>query len=99
MDLLFEGVDALQLVTRYEAIELHSVSETEFQEIYEMSGLDPKWKPHRLIVALRSRSGSGYVQCQKVSAVRGGTHVVGLDEPLESLDVTWSMRRQVIRSR
>ncbi|WP_326654301.1 MULTISPECIES: hypothetical protein [unclassified Streptomyces] len=93
LDLLFEGVDAMRLVTRYEAIELHSVSETEFQRIYDESGLDPKWKPHRLIVALRSGSGSGYVQCQKASAMRGAANGLGPDEPSESVDVIWSLRR------
>ncbi|SDN20309.1 hypothetical protein SAMN05444921_121153 [Streptomyces wuyuanensis] len=91
-DLLFEGVEAMQLVTRYETLELHTFDEAESERIFERSGVPPRWRSDRLVLGLRSRSGAGYVQCQKVSALLGCTKVLGPDDPSESLDVVWSLR-------
>lgn len=92
LDLLFEGVDAMQLVTRYEALELHTFDEEETGRIFELSGVPARWRSDRLVLGLRSRSGAGYVQCLKVSALLGGTNVLGPDDPSESVDVVWSLR-------
>ncbi|MFD4722943.1 hypothetical protein ACIOWI_01645 [Streptomyces sp. NPDC087659] len=92
LDLLFEGVDAMQLVTRYEALELHTLDEEETGRIFELSGVPARWRSDRLVLGLRSRSGAGYVQCLKVSALLGGTNVLGPDDPSESVDVVWSLR-------
>lgn len=92
MDLLFEGVEAMQLITRYEALELHTFDETESGRVFERSGVPARWRSERLVLGLRSRSGAGYVQCAKVSALRGGADVPGPDDPAESVDVVWSLR-------
>ncbi|TLQ46246.1 hypothetical protein [Streptomyces marianii] len=92
LDLLFEGVEAMQLVTRYETLELHTLDEEESERIFEMSGVPARPRSDRLVLGLRSRGGAGYVQCQKVSALLGGTGVVGPDDPSESVDVVWSLR-------
>ncbi|MFI2455630.1 hypothetical protein [Streptomyces sp. NPDC019539] len=92
LDLLFEGVDAMQLVTRYEALELHTFDEEESGRILERSGVPVRWRSDRLVLGLRSRSGTGYVQCRKVSALLGGTNVLGPDDPAEPVDVVWSLR-------
>ncbi|MFJ6630018.1 hypothetical protein ACIQMR_01250 [Streptomyces sp. NPDC091376] len=95
LDLLFEGVEAMQLVTRYGALELHMFDEAESGRILEMSGVPARWRSTRLVLGLRSRSGAGYVQCQKVSALLGGAAVVGPEEPSESIEVIWSLRGDV----
>ncbi|MEI5011327.1 hypothetical protein RB196_32315 [Streptomyces sp. PmtA] len=92
LDLLFDGVDAMQLVTRYESLELHTLDEEETGRIFELSGVPARWRSDRLVLGLRSRSGAGYVQCLKVSALLGGTNVLGPDDPSESVDVVWSLR-------
>lgn len=92
IDLLFEGVDFMQLATRYEGLEVHSVGVRESQKIYRASGLDPKWRRHRLIVALRSASVEGYVQCQRVTAVRGIDDAFSPEDLPQRRDVMWSMR-------
>ncbi|MFJ9806065.1 hypothetical protein [Streptomyces wuyuanensis] len=92
MDLLFEGVEAMHLVTRYETLELHTFDEAESERIVERSGVPPRRRSDRLVLGLRSRSGAGYVQCRKVSAFLGGTSVLGPDDPSESVDVVWSLR-------
>ncbi|MFJ6948894.1 hypothetical protein ACISU4_30360 [Streptomyces wuyuanensis] len=92
MDLLFEGVDAMQLVTRYETLEVHTFDDEESGRILERSGVPSRWRSERLVLGLRSRSGTGYVQCRKVSALLGGTNVLGPDDPAEPVDVVWSLR-------
>ncbi|MGI5483488.1 hypothetical protein [Streptomyces lavendofoliae] len=92
LDLLFEGVEAIQLVTRYEALELHTLDDAESGRIFEMSGVPARWRSERLILGLRSRSGVGYVQCQKVSALLGGTEVIAPDDPSGSVEIIWSLR-------
>lgn len=62
LDLHFEAVDAMQLVTRYEGLEIHAVDEAEFARVYEQSGMPAEWRGTRLVVRLRSSSGSGFVQ-------------------------------------
>ncbi|MCZ7460525.1 hypothetical protein [Streptomyces sp. WMMC940] len=92
LDLLFEGVDAVQLVTRYDGLELHAFDDAESGRVFELSGVPSRWRSRRLVIGLRSGSGAGYVQCQKVSALLGGTGVIGSDDPSESFDVVWSLR-------
>ncbi|MER7818565.1 hypothetical protein [Streptomyces sp. NPDC096153] len=92
LDLLFEGVDAMHLVTRYESLEVHAFDEEESGRIPERSGVPARWRSDRLVLGLRSRSGTGYVQCQKVPALLGGTNVLGPDDPAEPVDVVWSLR-------
>ncbi|GAA3794225.1 hypothetical protein ACFS5L_37515 [Streptomyces phyllanthi] len=92
VEILFEDVDALQLVTRYEGIEIYSPCEEESQRIFEASGAPGKWRPHRVIVGLRSASGTGYVQCGKASAVRcsGPAGPAGPEGDDETREVLWS---------
>jgi hypothetical protein len=92
MDLLFEGVEAMQLVTRYDGLELHSFDDAESGRVFELSGAPSRWRSQRLVIGLRSGSGAGYVQCRKVSALLGGTNVLGPDDPSEPVDVVWSLR-------
>lgn len=82
----------MHLVTRYETLELHTFDEAESERIVERSGVPPRRRSDRLVLGLRSRSGAGYVQCRKVSALLGGTSVLGPDDPSESVDVVWSLR-------
>ncbi|MEU2250584.1 hypothetical protein [Streptomyces sp. NPDC019224] len=70
LDLLFEDVHAMQLVTRYEALEIHAVDEPQFDRLYEQSGLPARWKRSQLIVKLKSGSGAGWVQCGRLTLER-----------------------------
>lgn len=65
LDILFEGVSAMQLVTRYASVELMSANAEEADRILEFSGLDPRWEDRFLVVSLRSESGSGTVLCRR----------------------------------
>ncbi|MFH9606980.1 hypothetical protein [Streptomyces sp. NPDC017448] len=92
MDLLFEGVAAMQLAMRYEELRLHPVDGKEFREVFDSSGVDEKWRDSFVIVRLSSRSGGGYVQCAKITAERrrpqGGS---GHDQD-GPRDLIWSLR-------
>lgn len=92
LDLLFEGVSAMQLVQQYKSIELCSASKTEAEEILAFSGTSPSGRELRLPVVLRSRSGSGFVLCRSVTAERGGEDPVGSDPEREDRSVIWSSR-------
>ncbi|MFH9616988.1 hypothetical protein [Streptomyces pratensis] len=94
LDLHFEAVDSMQLVTRYEGLELHTVDDSEFSRVYEESGVPQKWRETRLVVRLRSRSGTGYVQCGRVIADRHQD-----DEGVSAIrDVVWSLRPSGLRT-
>ncbi|MFC7922180.1 hypothetical protein [Streptomyces cinereoruber] len=93
LDLLFEGVSAVQLVSRYEGLELHTLDEAERERIIEMSGVPARLRPGQLVLGLRSGSKVGYVHCLKASAYLGGTSIMGPSGPSESIDVIWSLRR------
>lgn len=94
LDLLFEGVSAMQLVQQYKSIELCSASEAEAQEILAFSGISPSGGQRHLPVVLRSTSGSGFVLCRSVTAARGGEDPVGSDLDGEDRQVIWSSRPQ-----
>ncbi|MEE4422137.1 hypothetical protein [Streptomyces bugieae] len=94
LDLLFEGVRAMQLVTHYKTLELHTASDSESQQMLEFSELSPPWRERYRVVSLHSRSGSGLVLCSRISALRGGEDPVGLPEGPEGREVIWSMRLQ-----
>ncbi len=81
----------MQLVPRYETLEILSVSESEFLEIYAESGVPPKWRQSRLIVRLSSESGGGYVQCHRITVERFPTNTT---DPVsdELRDLEWSLR-------
>lgn len=71
LDLHFEAVDAMRLVTmRYEALEIHAADEQDFSRVYEESGIPPAWRGQRVVVRLESPSGTGYVQCARVTLDR-----------------------------
>ncbi|MGX1853638.1 hypothetical protein [Streptomyces sp. NPDC055299] len=53
LDLLFEGVRAMQLVTHYESIELRTASDSETRQILDFSGMASPWRERHLVVALR----------------------------------------------
>lgn len=93
LDLLFEAVESMQLVKRYEGLELHSVDDSTFSRVYEESGVPPKWRGTRLVVHLRSRSGTGYVQCGRVVADRHQDD----EGEMEPRDVVWSLRPSGLR--
>ncbi len=94
LDLLFEGVSAMQLVQQYKSIELCSASEVEAEEILGFSGAKPPVRELLLPVVLRSTSGSGFVLCRSVTALRGGEDPVGSDSDSEDRSVVWSSRPQ-----
>ena len=94
LDLLFEGVTAMQLVQQYKSIELCSASKAEAEEILGFSGISPSGGELHLPVVLRSRSGSGFVLCRSVTAERGGDDPVGSDTEREDRSVIWSSRSQ-----
>ncbi|MFC8231229.1 hypothetical protein [Streptomyces sp. NPDC057287] len=93
LDLLFEAVESMQLVTRYEGLELHTVDDDEFSRVYEASGVPPRWRESRLVLRLRSRSGTGYVQCGRVVAERHPDNEVAS----AIRDVVWSLRPSGLR--
>lgn len=94
LDLLFQGVSAMQLTQQYESIELCSASGTEAEEIIGFSGISPSGREIHLPVVLRSRSGSGFVLCRSVTAERGGEDPFGSDYECEDRTVIWSSRPQ-----
>ncbi|EFH28763.1 predicted protein [Streptomyces sviceus ATCC 29083] len=94
LDLLFEGVSAMQLVQQYKAIELCSASKAEAEEILGFSGISASGRELHLPVVLRSRSGSGFVLCRSVTAARGGEDPVGSDFDSDDRSVIWSSRPQ-----
>lgn len=94
LDLLFEGVTAMQLVQQYKSIDLCSASKSEAEEILGFSGISPSGRKLHLPVVLRSRSGSGFVLCRSVTATRGGEDPVGSDFDSEDRSVIWSSRPQ-----
>ncbi|GES28626.1 hypothetical protein San01_11130 [Streptomyces angustmyceticus] len=93
LDLLFEGVRAMQLATHYQSLELHPASEAEAQRILEFSGLAPIWRERNLALSLRSRSTSGFVLCARATALHGGEDPFGNHGGFEERDVVWSARR------
>lgn len=99
LDLLFEDVKAMQLVTRYESIELHPAGENEAQQILDSSGVASAWRGRYLVVSLRSRSGAGFVLCRRITALHGGDDPFGPQGGIEERDVMWSIRRQSCASR
>ncbi|MET7735058.1 hypothetical protein ABZT02_27370 [Streptomyces sp. NPDC005402] len=73
LDLLFEGVSAMKMATRFESMEITLAGTGEAREILEISGLADVWGERSLALALRSREVTGLVLCQRASALLGGT--------------------------
>ncbi|MEV7483822.1 hypothetical protein ACIQGA_02775 [[Kitasatospora] papulosa] len=95
LDLRFVAVDSMQLVRRYECLELHSVDDDTFARVFEASGVPPRWRDSRLVVRLQSRSGTGYVQCARVTVDRHPD-----DEGVPAVpDVVWSLSPSGLRAR
>lgn len=92
LDLRFEAVRALQLVTRYEALDILAVEEPEFSRMFDESGVPPRWRDTQLIVRLRSRSGTGYVQSGRVILERREGRTDDAADPPGPRDVVWSLR-------
>ncbi|WLQ64556.1 MULTISPECIES: hypothetical protein [Streptomyces] len=94
LDLHFEAVESMRLVTSYEGLELHTVTDSEFSRVYEESGVPQRWRDTRLVVRLRSRGGAtGHVQCARVIADRHQD-----DEGVSAIrDVVWSLRPSGLR--
>ncbi|MEU8098902.1 hypothetical protein [Streptomyces rubiginosohelvolus] len=92
VDILFEGVAAMQLTMRYKELRLHSVDEDEFREVFDSSGVDEKWRDSFVIVRLSSRSGGGYVQCAKITAERRHGQGGSERDPDRPRDLLWSLR-------
>ncbi|MFE4694434.1 hypothetical protein ACFRH6_30850 [Streptomyces sp. NPDC056749] len=94
LDVHFEAVDSMQLVKRYDGLEIHAVEDDEFSRVYEASGVPPEWRTSRLVVRLHSRSGTGYVQCARVTVDRHPD-----DEGVSAVrDVVWSLRPSGLRA-
>ncbi len=91
VDIHFEGVAAMRLVMRYEALQLHSVDEEEFREVFDSSGVDEKWRDSFVIVRLSSRSGEGYVQCARIVAERRHVQSGSGRDPDGLRDLLWSL--------
>ncbi|MEU5167218.1 MULTISPECIES: hypothetical protein [Streptomyces] len=98
LDLHFEAVDSMQLVKRYEDLELHAVDDAEFSRVYEESGVPPGWRDTRLVVRLRSRSGTGYVQCGRIVVDRHQDDGDGPGDESAIRDVVWSLRPSGLRA-
>ncbi|MEU1483271.1 hypothetical protein [Streptomyces sp. NPDC005752] len=98
LDLHFEAVDAMQLVKRYEDLEIHAVDDSEFSRVYESSGVPPEWRDTRLVVGLQSRSGTGYVQCGRVVVDRHQDDEDGPPDASAIRDVVWSLRPAGLRA-
>ncbi|MFE3514798.1 hypothetical protein [Streptomyces sp. NPDC059166] len=97
LDLHFEAVDVMRLVRRYEGLELHTVDDDMSARLYEESGVPAALRDTRLVVALRSRSGTGYVQCGRVVVDR---HQDDEDPPPGAArvrDVVWGLRPSDLR--
>ncbi|MBT2901666.1 hypothetical protein [Streptomyces sp. McG3] len=92
LDLHFEAVHAMRLVTRYEALRIVAVDEPEFSRVFAESGVPPVWRDAQLIVGLRSRSGTGYVQCGRVILDRREGRTGDELDPPGPRDVVWSLR-------
>ncbi|MEV3892498.1 hypothetical protein [Streptomyces anulatus] len=92
LDLHFESVHAMRLVTRYEALRVVAVDEPELSRIFTESGVPPVWRDAQLIVGLRSRSGTGYVQCGRVVLDRREGRTSDELDPPGPRDVVWSLR-------
>ncbi|MFD9290794.1 hypothetical protein ACFWBV_21395 [Streptomyces sp. NPDC060030] len=98
LDLHFEAVESMQLVKRYEDLELHTVDDSEFSRVYEESGVPPEWRDTRLVVRLRSRSDTGYVQCGRVVVDRHQDDEDGPGDASAIRDVVWSLRPSGLRA-
>ncbi|GAA4903794.1 hypothetical protein ACFPM3_29255 [Streptomyces coeruleoprunus] len=81
LELLFEGVHALQLITRYEGIEIRLAEHEEAERMLDYAGLKAPWRERRLPLALHSATGTGFVVCARAKALRG-----------EDREVIWSSR-------
>ncbi|MFH9366462.1 hypothetical protein OG333_23475 [Streptomyces anulatus] len=92
LDLHFESVHAMRLVTRYEELRVVAVDEPELSRIFAESGVPPVWRDAQLIVGLRSRSGTGYVQCGRVVLDRREGRTSDELDPPGPRDVVWSLR-------
>ena len=82
LELLFEDVHAMQLITRYEGIELRLAEGEEAERMLDYAGLKAPWRERRLPLTLHSESGVGFVVCARARALRG-----------EDRDVIWSSRQ------
>lgn len=92
LDLHFEAVRAMRLVTRYEALGILAADEPEFSRVFAESGVPPKWRDTQLVVRLSSRSGTGYVQCGRVILDRREGRTSDAIDPPGPRDVVWSLR-------
>lgn len=92
LDLLFEGVSAMKMATRYESMEITVASADETREIIELSGLPDIWGERSLALALRSRKVTGLVLCKRASALLGGDDPVEAPGVSAEQSVVWSSR-------
>ncbi|BAG19486.1 MULTISPECIES: hypothetical protein [Streptomyces] len=92
LDLRFEMVRAMRLVTRYEALRVVSVDAGEFSRVFAESGVPPVRRHTQLVVGLRSRTGTGYVQCGRVVLDRREGRTCDGEDPPGPRDVVWSLR-------
>lgn len=90
LDLLFEGVSAMKMATRYESIEVTVASADETREILELSGLSDIRGERSLALALRSRRVTGLVLCKRASALLGGADPVEASGVFAEQSVVWS---------
>ncbi|MFB8115104.1 MULTISPECIES: hypothetical protein [unclassified Streptomyces] len=98
LDLHFEAVESMRLVTCYEGLELHTVGDDEFARVFEETGVPAAWRASRLVVGLRSRTGTGHVQCARVIADRHRGNEDPAPGATEIRDVVWSLRPSDLRA-
>ena len=92
LDILFEGVSAMKMATRYESIEITVADAAETHEIRELSGLPDVWGERSLALALRSRIVTGLVLCKRAIPLHGGADPVGASGVSAEQSVIWSSR-------
>lgn len=92
LDLLFEGVSAMKLATRFESIKISIAGIHEAMEIRGLAGLPDALAERSLALSLRSRKNTGLLVCNRATAFLGG------DNPTQAPGVTaehgeiWSIR-------
>lgn len=90
LDLLFEGVSAMKVATRYESIEVTTASVDETRELVELSGLRKVGEGEGLALALRSGAVAGLVLCKRASALLGGADPLSGPGIVGEQSVIWS---------
>lgn len=93
LDAHFEGVTAIQLVTRYVGIELRCAVPSEAEAILSFSKLNSPWRDRQIPLLLSSQSGTGFVLCGQVAVAYGPNERFLPGGSYSKEDVLWHLRR------